>query len=80
MKLLNKSVSKQFESFYNNKELFLNRAPHIAKKGEELASSLTRCGWNNPDQALASMIAIRKSIGLSNNNFSIIDRRTGQRF
>jgi hypothetical protein len=62
------------------KELFLKRAPHIAKKGEELASTLKRCGWNNPDQALASMIAIRESLGLSSENFSITDRRTEQRF
>jgi hypothetical protein len=74
------SLTQPHKRWAKLKELFSNRAPHITKKGEELASILIRCGWNNPDQALASMIAIRESIGLSNNDFSIIDRITEQRF
>ena len=62
------------------KELFSKRAPHIARKGEELASIIKRYGWNNPDQALACMIAIRESISLPSDQISVVDRRTGRRF
>jgi len=61
-------------------ELFLERAPHIARKGEELALLVKRHSWNTPDQALASMIAIRENIGLPSDQLSIVDRRTEQRF
>lgn len=60
--------------------LFQRRAPHIERKGEELASILKGNGWNTPDQALASLIAVRKSIRLSSEQLGIVDGRTGQRF
>ena len=62
------------------KELFLKRAPHIARRGEQLASILRRHGWDDPDQALASMLAVRENIGLPADQLGIFDRRTGRRF
>ena len=62
------------------KRLFLQRAPHIERKGEELARIIEKNGWNNPDGALTSLIDARTSIGLHSDKIGIIDGRTGQRF
>lgn len=62
------------------KELFLKRSPHIAEKGEELVSILKRYGWDNPDQALASMVAIRNNLGRASDQVTIVDGVTGARF
>ena len=37
-------------------------------------------GWSNPDQALTSMIAIRDTIGLTYEQVTIVDARTGNRY
>lgn len=60
--------------------LFQQRAPHIARKSEELVCILKDNGWSNPDEALSSLIAIRSSIGLQSSQLGIIDGRTEQRF
>jgi len=59
------------------RELYLTRAPSIATKGEELIAIIKKNGWNNPDQALTSMIAIRDSLGLTHEQVTVADRRTG---
>jgi len=62
------------------RELYLKRAPSIAEKGEELIAVIKNNGWSNPDQALSSMIAIRGSLGLTNEQVIIVDARTGNRY
>jgi len=62
------------------KILFHQRAPHIGKKGEDLVAILNKNGWSNPDEALTSLIAIRRSIGLGISKIGIVDGRTGHRF
>ena len=74
------SLTQPAKRWNRLKKLFLRRAPHIESKGEELASILRENGWSNPEQALTSLIAIRKSIGLSSNQIGIIDGKSGRRF
>lgn len=74
------SLSQPAKRWNKLKKLFLRRVPHIESKGEELASILRENGWSNPEQALTSLIAIRKSIGLSSNQIGIIDGKSGRRF
>lgn len=62
------------------RDLYLKRVPSTATKGEELIAIMKRNGWSNPDQALASMIAIRESLGLTKAQVIVVDRRTGARF
>lgn len=62
------------------RELHLKRASSIAAKGEELIAIIKKNGWSNPDQALTSMIAIRDSLGLTHNQVTIVDARTGNRY
>jgi len=62
------------------RELYLKRAPSIAAKGEELIAVIKKNGWNNPDQALTSMIAIRDSLGLTHEQVIIVDARTGNEY
>jgi hypothetical protein len=62
------------------REICLNRAPGIANKGEELIDIIRKHGWENPDQALKSLITIRNSLGLTRAQVIIVDRRTGESF
>ncbi len=62
------------------REIFLKRAPDIAKKGEELIDIIHKHGWENPDQALKSLIAIRGSLGLTKTQVIVVDRRTGESY
>lgn len=64
------SLTQPAKKWDKLKKLFLRRAPRIERKGEKLACILKRNGWNTPDQALASLIAVRKSIGLSSEQIS----------
>lgn len=61
------------------RELHLKRAPHILEKGEELIAIMRKHGWNNPDQALASMISMRDTLGFASDQLTIVDGRTGRR-
>jgi hypothetical protein len=56
-------------------EIYVKRAPSIATKGEELITVVNKNGWSNPDQALASMIAIRGSLGINEKQVIIRDPR-----
>ena len=58
-------------------EIYLKRAPSIATKGEELVAVVNKNGWCNPDQALASMIGIRESLGINEKQVIIRDPRAG---
>lgn len=73
------SLTQPAKRWNKLRKLIIRRAPHIESKGEELASILRENGWSNPEQALTSLIAIRKSIGLSSNQIGIIDGKTGRR-
>ncbi len=73
------SLTQPAKKWNRLRKVFVQRAPHIERKGEELSSILQKNGWNNPDEALASLIAIRDSIGLHDNQICIIDGRTGWR-
>lgn len=59
--------------------LYQARAPHIAEKGEELVAILQKNGWKSPDQALASMVAIRDSLGLNSKQVTITNGKTGEK-
>lgn len=74
------SLTQETRRWDKLRELFLRRAPHMESKGEEVAYIIKKNGWNTPDQALSSLIAVRKSIGLSSEQVGIIDRRTERRF
>ncbi len=60
-------------------KVFAQRAPNIERKGDELSFILRKNGWNSPDESLASLIAIRDSIGLLDSQIGIIDGKTGRR-
>ncbi|MBA7586728.1 hypothetical protein ES708_28733 [subsurface metagenome] len=62
------------------RELYRKRAPSITAKGEELIGIIKKNGWSNPDQAFASMISIRNSLGLTQKQVIIVDARTGSRY
>lgn len=62
------------------RSLYLSKAPDIAKKGEEIITLLNQHGWNNPDQALTSMVAIRQALGLTKEQVIIQVIITGKRF
>ena len=53
--------------------------PHVAKKGEELIAILEKHGGGSPAQALASLVAIRQSLGLTNKQVIIIDGRSSEK-
>ena len=74
------SLTQATKRWNRLKRLFHQRAPHIERKGEDLVAILNKNGWNNPDEALTSLITVRQSIGLDSSIIGIIDGRTGHRF
>ena len=74
------AMTQRPNRWFRLRELYLKHAPSIAAKGEELIAVIKKNGWSNPDQALASMIAIRESLGLTKAQVIVVDRRTGARF
>lgn len=74
------SLTQPLKKWNGLKELFLNRAPHIAEKGEELASILMKLGWQKADRALHSLIAIRDSLDLPSDQLTILDTKTEKRY
>jgi len=74
------AMTQRLNRWARLRELYLKRAPSIAAKGEELVAVIKKNGWSNPDQALTSMIAIRDSLGLTHEQVTIVDARTGNRY
>lgn len=74
------SLTQPLQKWNRLKKLFLNRAPHIAEKGEELASILMKLGWQTADRALHSLIAIRDSLDLPSDQLTILDTKTEKRY
>lgn len=72
------SMTQSRQRWNKLKEIYLKRAPSIAEKGEELIDIIHKHGWGNPDQAVKSLIAIRNSLGLTEAQVIIVDRRTGE--
>ncbi len=59
------------------RQKYLERAPSIAKNGEEIVAIIRKHGCRSQDQALQSMIAIRDSLGLATDErCRILDART----
>lgn len=74
------SMTQSHRRWGRLREIFLKRAPDIAKKGEELINIIHKHGWENPDQALKSLIAIRGSLSLTRAQVIVVDRRTGESY
>ncbi len=74
------SMTQSHRRWSRLREIFLKRAPDIAQKAEELIDIIHKHGWENPDQALKSLIAIRGSLGLTRAQVIVVDRRTGESY
>lgn len=62
------------------RQMYNERVPNIAKKGEELISIVKENGWCNQDKALRCMIALRDSLGMPPGEVIIVDGRTGLKY
>ena len=74
------AMTQQPNRWARLKQLYINRAPLVTAKGEELIAIINKNGWSNPKQALDAMIAIRDNLGLTHVQVTIVDKRTGNRY